>query len=83
MTEDLNIISDEQERPVFCNDHRDRGTLTYKIRGMDGLKTKTQSRAANHNPNAVQKKAKVATQAAVIQMNSPQVAKQLAQINQV
>ena len=40
MATDLDINSDDQERPVFCNKCRERGTLTYKIRGMDGLQAK-------------------------------------------
>ena len=40
MTDDLNITRDDQEKPVFCQAHRERGIFTYKMRGMDGLKRK-------------------------------------------
>ena len=74
MTEDLNINSDEQERPVFCNEHRERGILTFKIRGMEGLKVKTKKTSNTNPPKNVKP-------VPIIQMNSQQVAKQLAQFS--
>ena len=65
MFEDLNINSDEQDRPIFCNDHRERGILTFKIRGMDGLKTKTKKSTNSTNSP------KIVKPVAVIQMSSP------------
>ena len=40
MMTDLDINRDDQDRPVFCATHRQKGILTYKIRGMEGLKVK-------------------------------------------
>ena len=41
MMEDLNVISDDQDRPVFCSKHRESGIMTYKVRGMTGLAMRT------------------------------------------
>ena len=70
MANDLNINSDDQYRPVFCNEHRERGQLTFKIRGMEGLKTKQKN-------NKNQGQSKVVHQPAGIQMSSPNAVKQI------
>ena len=47
MLDDLDINNDDQEVPLFCSTHREKGCLLYKHRGMEGLKVKGKKSATN------------------------------------
>ena len=64
MMTDLDINRDDQHKPVFCAAHKHKGVLTYKIRGMEGLKAKG-------------KKPTTQQGAPLIQINSPNALKQI------